>query len=166
MGYLIGIPLMALLAALQSSVFAGLRPLDGGVDLVLLAVVAWALAGRAEEAMVWGLVGGFLLDMLSAAPLGVTAIALVAIAFLVSLLEGRFWEAHLLMPAAAVLVASLIYGLIALGAAMVAGATPDLATSVSRVLLPSAFLDVLLALPATQLAESVVQSLFPPEVAI
>ncbi len=164
--YAVGVPLLALLAVLQSSVVSYLRFLDGRPDLILLAVVAWGLTGRAREAMVWGLTGGIFLDLLSGMPVGTTGLTLTLIAYLVSFLEGRFWEAHLLMPLAVTLVASLLYHFSGLGAYALSGSGIDLSMAIARVIMPSTFLNLLLALPITQLARSVHQSLFPPEVAI
>jgi hypothetical protein len=38
--------------------------------------------------------------------------------------------------------------------------------AIGRIIMPSTFLNLLLALPITQLARSVRQSLFPPEVSV
>lgn len=166
MAYLVGLPLLALLAMLQSAVFAHLRLLDGRPDLVLLAVVGWGLAGRGTEAMIWGLCGGLLLDLLSGAPFGISAISLVLTAYLLSLLEGRLWGMHpLLPPAAALLGTALLHGL-GLASLLLTGRALDLAAAATRVILPSAFLNVALSLPAAQLAGSLRQALFPEKVTL
>jgi rod shape-determining protein MreD len=166
MAYVIGIPLMALLAVLQSSILSYLRFLDGRPDLVMLTVVAWGLARRTRESLVWAMTGGLFLDLLSGMPLGTNALALTAVAYLVSLLEGRFWEAHLLMPSAVMLIASFLYHLANLGAYALSGSSFDVSMAFTRVILPSAFLNLLLAIPIAQLARSIVQSVYPPEVSI
>jgi rod shape-determining protein MreD len=166
MAYAIGIPAVALLAILQSAVVSHLRLADGQADLVLVAVVAWGLTGRSKEAMVFGLIGGIFLDLLSALPIGTTSLALVLIAYLVSLTEGRLWGAHLLTPLAVVFAASLGFSAYQLLASVLAGAGVDLETVASRVILPEAFLNVLLAVPAAQLASALQHALFPPEVEI
>jgi rod shape-determining protein MreD len=94
--------------------------------MVLLAVVAWGLSGRWQESMVWGLIGGLLLDILSGVPLGSSSVALILIALLVSLFEERFWEAHLLMPLSVTLVASLVFHLMGLGALLLMGRQVDI----------------------------------------
>lgn len=166
MAYAIGLPLMALLAILQSAVVSHLRLADGQADLVLVAIVAWALTGRAQEAMVLGLVGGLFLDLLSALPLGSTALALVLIAYVVSLTEGRLWGAHLLTPLGVVFAASLFFSAYLLLASALVGARVDLPSVASRVVLPETFLNVLIAVPAAQLASALQRVLFPPEVEI
>jgi rod shape-determining protein MreD len=166
MAILIGVPILAVLAVIQSTVFGTFRLLDGAPDLILLAVVGWALTGRARQAMVLGLVGGALLDLLSGTPMGVSAVGLIVIAYLVSLSEGRFWEAHFLMPLAAMLGASLLYHASALVVLVLLGRTPDWTYALTRVVLPSTFLNLLLALPVAQAAGSLEAALYPPEVGI
>lgn len=166
MAYLLGLPLIALLAILQSTILTDLHFYNGRPDLVLLAVVGWALAGRSTEAMVWGLVGGLILDTLSATPQGISALALILIAYLVSLYERRIWEAHFLMPLGIVLIASLLYQFVGVGTVIILGRSIDIAYALGRVVLPSTFLNLLLAIPSAQAASSLAQRLYPPEVEI
>ncbi len=166
MAYLIGIPLLTLLAVLQSAILAHIRLLDGRPDLVLLAIIGWGVVGRGREAMILGLIGGLLLDLLSGIPFGASAIALVLVAYLASLSEGRLWEAHLLMPLGVTLIGSLIYHGLTVAALMLAGHTIDLRIAAMRVLLPSTFLNLILALPAAQLAGALRRSISRPEVTI
>lgn len=166
MAYVIGIPLLAILAIVQSAVLTHFGLLDGRPDLVLLAVVAWSLTGRWGEAMIFGFTGGLLLDLLSGVPFATSAIALVIVASFASLLEGRFWEANFLIPLGVTLAGSLVYHGVVLGALLIAGLSVDLELAATRVVLPSAFLNLILSIPAAQLAGSLRRSLFPPEVAI
>ena len=166
MAYALGVPILVLLAILQSVVFSQVRLIGGQADLVLLAVVAWALTGRWREAMILGLIGGVCLDLLSAVPLGISSLGLVVVAYGVSVTEGRLWGAHLLTPLGVVLAASLVFSAISLLGSLLAGAVIDLGSVSTRVVLPSLFLNVVLALPAGQLASVLQRMLFPPEVEI
>src|SRR3990172_1356563 len=102
----VGLPILAALAVLQSTVLAQFPLLDGRADVILVAVLCWAMAGRGEDAMVWALIGGLLLDLFSAVTFGSTAIVLILLAYFVSLLRTGFWEANLLLPLGVVLAAS------------------------------------------------------------
>lgn len=166
MAYIIGIPLLVLLAVIQATVLSSLRLLDGAPDLILLAMVAWALTGNSRQAMTGALFGGLLIDLLSGLPLGATAIIMVIVVYLVSLTAGRFWEANLLMPLTTVLWSSLLYHGLSLAALLVLGRTLDLSFALGRVILPSTFLNLILALPATQAASSLADTFYPPEVQI
>ena len=166
MAYALGVPVLVLLAILQSAVFSQVRLLEGQADLVLLAVVAWALTGRWREAMILGLVGGACLDLLSAVPIGVSSLALVIVAYGVAVTEGRLWGAHLLTPLGVILAASVVFSAIGLLGSLLAGAVMDLGSVFTRVVLPAVFLNLLLAIPSAQLASLVQRMLFPPEVEI
>ena len=54
----VGLPILAALAVLQSTVLAQFTLLDGRADLILVVVLCWAMAGRGQDAMVWALIGG------------------------------------------------------------------------------------------------------------
>jgi rod shape-determining protein MreD len=166
MAYVVGIPMLVILAIIQATVLSNMRLLDGSPDLILLAVVAWALTGRPRQAMTGALVGGLLIDLLSGLPLGVTAIVLVLVIYLVSLTAGRFWEAHLLMPLTTVLWSSLLFHGLSLAIFLALGLSVDLNYALGRVILPSTFLNLILALPAAQAAASLGDTLYPPEVQI
>jgi rod shape-determining protein MreD len=160
----IGIPLLALLAALQSSVVGHLRLLEGRPDLVLLGIVSWSLTGRSQEGMILGFVGGVFLDLFSEVPLGVSSATLVMVAALASYSEGQFWGANPLMQIAAVLTTSAIFHAVGVGTILLTGRALDLPIALSRVVLPSLFLNLVLALPAIQLGETLHSTLFPERV--
>ncbi len=166
MAYVLGSLLMALLAVVQSSLLNRFPFLGGTVNLILLATVSWALTGRVTEAMVWAFFGGLSLDLLSGAPFAVSSIALVSAVYLASLTEGRFWEAHPLAPLGVVAVASLVYSGLTMAAVWISGHPIDLSLALTQVVLPSTFLNVLLALPAAQLAGRVREAAFPPPVSM
>jgi rod shape-determining protein MreD len=166
LGSLIGIPVMALLAVLQSTILSHVRLLDGRPDAVLIAVVGWSIAGRTNEAMVWGFLGGLFLDLYSGVPFGTTSIALVIVAYLVSFPEGRFWESHVVMPLGVMLVASVVFHVLGIGTLLIVGQPMDLESALTRVLLPSTFMNLVLILPVLQIASGFVERLFPPEVEI
>lgn len=164
MGTLPGVVLMAVLAVVQSSLLNRFPFLGGTANLALLAAVSWALAGRVVEAMAWAFAGGLFLDVLSGAPFGASAMALVGAVYLASLTEGRFWEAHPLAPLGVMTAASLLYFGVTGAAVWIAGHPIDPSLAMSQIVLPSTFLNLLLALPAAQLAARARELLFPPPV--
>lgn len=166
MAYIIGIPLLIILAILQTTVLADIHFFDGRPDIILLVVIGWALAGGDRQAMVWGLVGGFLLDAFSGLPPGSTAISLIIIAFLVSLYAGRVWETNLLMPLGITLAASLLFHMLTLVWLFALGRSIDLQSAFTRVILPSTILNLFLILPTAQLLLGLHRRLYPPEIEI
>ena len=166
MATLIGLPLLVLLAITQSAIVNELTLLEGRPDLILIVVVAWGILGRSRESMVWGLLGGLALDLLSGLPLGVTSINLILIGFLVSFSEGRFWESHILMPLGVMLITSPLFYLLSLLTHWTLGYDIELSTAMLRVALPGTFLNLLLILPATQIVSVLDRAVHPPEVSI
>jgi rod shape-determining protein MreD len=164
--YLLGIPLLILLAIFQSTLLGTFQFLEGRPDLILLAVIGWGLAGGSEEAMVWGLAGGVFLDMLSGVPIGTTSVILILIGALVWLFEDRIWEANFLMPLGATLAGSLLFHTMSLGVILLMGREIDWTYAFSRVILPSTFINLLLALPTAQALKGLRSRLYPPEVEI
>ncbi len=114
----------------------------------------------------WGLVGGLALDLLSGLPLGVTAINLILIAFLVSFSEGRFWESHILMPLGVMLLASPLFYILSILTLWTLGYDLEIGLAMSRVVLPGTFLNLLLILPGTQIMNAIDRLIHPPEVSI
>ena len=166
MGLLVLIPVSAFLVVLQTAVLPFFELLDGRADLVLLLVVAWALTGRLVQAMVLGLVAGLLLDLLSGVPLGVSALALIAAANVATLAQGRLWRAHQFAALGGVLLATVVYYAILGLAVLLIHPGTDLVFGLARVVLPAIVLNLLLAIPAMQLASSLERTLYPPKVAL
>ncbi len=164
MTYVIGIPAIALLAILQTSLVSHLNLLEGRPDLVLIAVIAWALTGKGNEAMILGFAGGLFLDAFSAVPLGVSSVALVIVAAIASYSEGQFWGINPIMQLAAVLVGSLVYYATIILALVAIGQPIDLQHALGQIVLPSLFMNLILALPAVQITESLHSVLHPARV--
>ena len=147
MTYLIGLPLLALAAVIQSTVLARFPIFGGKLDLVLLLALSWTLIGEWQGGVIWGLLGGLSLDTLSGGPFGATAFGLVVVAYLAGLSEGRFWRSHVLLPLATALVCSVIYHLITLSLLAITGYPLDWYYSLTRLTLPAVLLNTLCMLP-------------------
>jgi rod shape-determining protein MreD len=97
--------------ALQTTLFARLRPFDAAPALVVLVVFATARHLAAEAALFAGFFAGVLADLMSETPLGLWSLTLATVAFVVVRFRGRF-EDDLTLLAPAVLVVS--FGALAL----------------------------------------------------
>lgn len=110
MKLLLCVPLLGLLALLQSSLLPHFSIIGAHPDLVLLAVVSWTLLRGLTEGLTWAFVGGLWLEALSGAPFGLSLLALVLVAFLVSPLETTLFRQHIVFLIATVTVASFANG--------------------------------------------------------
>jgi len=112
---------------------------------MLLVVLAWAVVRGVDEGLMWGFVGGLIIDLLSGGPLGATPLALLAVAFL----AGQPWGRSLGPPVARLLLlvplGVLVHHLVLLFVLAWTGHVVDWGFALTRVVGPSALLNVVLA---------------------
>lgn len=101
--------LILTLGLLQTSVFpsfaiAGIRP-----SLVLMAAVILARVSEDSRALYWGFLGGLLIDLLSAAPVGVNTLLFTLIVYIVGGQGHRFDRVNVVLPTLAGVAATLLY---------------------------------------------------------
>src|SRR5689334_22729501 len=137
MTYIVGLPLLMAAAVLQSTVLARFHFFGGTLDLILLMTLSWTLAGDWQGGVFWGFIGGICLDLLSGAPLGASSLGLTLMAYLASLTEGRFWQSHILLPLATVMLGTVGYHGTYLIALLLSGQMVNWNLSLSYVTLPT-----------------------------
>lgn len=107
-------------------------------DLVLVLAVAWALVAGLEGGLVWAFVGGLMLDVLAARPLGSTAFVLLLCVGAATALGHLLEPARLAAPALVTAIVALLYvGLFLVTYSAIRGPVPaseSLATLVPRVI--------------------------------
>jgi rod shape-determining protein MreD len=162
---LVGVPLLTLAAVIESSVLPSLRVTGGGtLNLVLVFVLSWTLAGDWNGGLIWGFLGGLLLDLLSGGPFGASALALVLAAYVASLSEGQFWRSHLLLPLAAALLCTLVYYGVVLLVLALSGAALDWLRAITGVLLPALLINTLASVPVFWLLRFLHELIYPAPV--
>jgi len=109
MRWILATLLLAVAALLQASVFSRMTVAGAAPQLVLLSVVAWSLVRGPVEGMYWGFAGGLLYDVVSGGPVGVSALAMLAVAAVAGLLGGRMFGTNPLLPVLAVFLASGVF---------------------------------------------------------
>jgi|SRR5579885_958374 rod shape-determining protein MreD len=109
MRYALALVVLALTAALQSSVFSRMSLGTAAPQMVLLSVVAWSLARGPVEGIFWGFAGGLLYDFASGGVVGVSALAMVAVAAVAGSFGGRMFGTNPLLPVLAVFAATVVY---------------------------------------------------------
>jgi rod shape-determining protein MreD len=128
----------------QSALLPHLRIWGVFPNLMLMVVVSWSLLRGADQGLVWAFAGGLLVDLLSGSPLGAGTLALMAVAFLAGIGEVNVFRTHIALPLAAVLLSTLLYGLLMLLALQVTGQPVDWPGSLAKTVLPSAVVNTLL----------------------
>jgi rod shape-determining protein MreD len=138
------VPLLVVVAILQTTVVSHLTLWGVFADLPLLVVVGWSLLRGAREGVVWGFVGGLAVDLLSGAPFGAATLALTVVGFLSGLGEATVFRTHVALPLLTVFLATILYDLLFLLVVQISGQTVIWWSSLFRIILPSAMLNALL----------------------
>lgn len=127
----LGLAALAQVSLLPAIEVAGVWP-----DLTLVIVVAWTLLRGVRSALIWALVAGLWLDLISSGPFGMYTLGLVA-ATLVAGLGGRtILRSHLLLAIGMVAAATVVQNLIQLLLLWLTGATIILQDALLRLTLP------------------------------
>ena len=156
------LPFLLVVAILQSTAAPRLTVVGARPDLMLTSVVSWTLlaALRAREleyagespsltrgfndGIVWGFAGGMFLDLLSGAPLGASALALMVAALVVGIIGVGVSIPAPLLVALMTALGTLIYHLAFLVVLALMGRTVFWGMDMARVILPSLALNLLL----------------------
>ncbi|MEK6572933.1 MAG: rod shape-determining protein MreD [Chloroflexota bacterium] len=161
---IIALPILPVIAILQSAVFPHIRFLNGGFDVMLIVVLAWSLVQRGNDGPIWAFIGGLLGDVLSGGPMGAMTLGLVSVTLLIALTEGRFYKSNWPVALLASVLGTLVYHLIYLIVLGLSGHPVNLADDLTLVTLPSAILNALLMLPMYQTAKWLAAQVAPPKV--
>jgi len=156
------IPLMALLAIVQTAVLphfpiAGVEP-----QLLLLVALAWGLVRGLEEGLVWAFIGGLWSDLFSMAPVGLSSLAFMAAVAAAVLLQQVMPPRRLLVATLMAALGTLIYLVISIVVLGLLG--HGLSAAGLAELLPLFVLHMVAILPIYLLLQSLVRVLKPRRV--
>lgn len=111
----IALPLMALLAVLQTAVLSHLPIFNSVPQIILLASISWGLLRGVTEGVVWAFIGGFILDLFSIAPMGLTAVSYITAVFVTVWLQESLPKSRFFTPLAlaglGTIIATIVYQL-------------------------------------------------------
>jgi hypothetical protein len=163
---LISFPILTSLVMFQSAVISRIHLLYGTADLLLLALVAWALQERVTSAWYWALVGGLVITIASAVPPGVLFAGYLVTVAVALLLRRRVWQ----LPFLAMLVTTFLGTLIIHGFSTIAiiasGTALPVLSSFDLITLPSLLLNLLLAVPMYAIMSDLANWLYPQEIEV
>lgn len=164
--YLLGLPILAIALMLETIVVTTLPLVNGFADLILLVLVAWALQERARSAWVWALIGGLLIELVSASPAGVPLAGYLIVTGLARLLRRRVWQTPIFSMFLVTFLGSLITQGMEMAVLIFNGTPLPIYTSLNLVVLPGTLLNLLLALPVYALIADLAQWVYPEEVEV
>jgi len=139
---------MLLLALMEASVLpmfriGGLQP-----NLVLVLLVVWLMLRGPREAFILIAVSGVCVGLVDGAPMGTALLALAPVALLQEVRGSQLRESGLILTTLFLLLMTFAYHLIYFAVFAIHGENGDPLSALIRVIIPTAFLNVLVLLPA------------------
>lgn len=163
MATLIGILLLGLATILQTTIVILTPMLEGPADLVLLILIGWTLQNQQKIDWPWGVVAGLMVGIASALPIWVPIIAYVLVTFITQWLQNRVWRVQILSLFTVTFFGTfLVHGTYFLYLVLI-GTPLSPQEAFNLVILPSAVLNILLALPIYGLIGEITLRIFPEE---
>lgn len=166
MAIFLALPILGLMVIFQSAIFSQVHLLYGTIDLVLLVVVAWAVQERVKTAWHWGVMAGLLASLATAVPTLAIILAYVLSTGIAIYMRQIFWQRPLLAMITAIFLGTLITQAISVTALVINGTPIPLLEAFYMITIPSAMLNLLLAVPAYALIGDLANWLYPEAIEI
>jgi len=135
---------LAAAAILQSTIVGRPILLGARPDLVLLLVVTYSVVRGVGEGLLGGIIGGFMVDMLSAVPFGTATLGMGLIGLLTGLGDANVYRANFMIPLVAVFLATVFYHSFLMLALQADGRTVEWISTLALQTIPGAFMNALL----------------------
>ena len=147
MSYYIGLPLLLIVAAAEASVLpmfqiGGLQP-----NPMLVLLVAWLMVRGSGEAFLLIPAGGLFLGLVDAAPIGTALLALAPMAVLQEIRGSQLREGGFLLTILFTVAMTIIFNLVYLLVFVLGGEAGNLLGAMTRVIIPTALLNVIILFP-------------------
>lgn len=144
---LASIPIFLILSVFQSVAVSRITFLSGSADIVLLAIVSWITVEDEGNYIVWAIIGGFFISILSAMPLAVTVLVYLAAALLTKLVHRLLWQSPILTIFLSTTLATVLKFFIEFIALKFMDIPSPFLISLGSILMPSLLLNIFLIFP-------------------
>jgi len=135
------------MVSLLGNVLPLLEQTRGQLNLVMLFVLCWSVRAELTESLIWALVGGLAIDLLSILPLGTTSIVLILCAFFVNSVARQLFRVRVLFLVAVTPLATIVLTLYNLVALALTGLSYDFLDMLRLVLIPTVVYNALAVVP-------------------
>ncbi len=166
MAILIAIPVLSFLAIFQSAVLSRTPLLQGTPDLVLLALIAWALQEEVQSDWQWSIIGGFFMGFGSIIPLFIPIATYLVITQLVRVVRRQIWGIPILAMFTMTFIGSLLSQTVVALALSISGTPLPVLDTIRLIILPSLILNLLLAAPIYAIMKDLAEWVHPEEIEI
>lgn len=166
MSVLIAIPILGILMIFQTTIVSQVQLLHGTADLLLLAVISWALQKRVQTAWHWSIIAGLMVNIASSLPLGVPVLGYGVTTGLALLLRRRVWRVPILALFTITIFGTLIMHGVSLIALSMVGSPIPIGEALNLITMPSLLLNLLLSVPVYALIGDLANWLYPGEIEV
>lgn len=166
MSVLIAIPILGILMIFQTTIVSQVQLLHGTADLLLLAVISWALQKRVQTAWHWSIIAGLMVNIASSLPLGVPVLGYGVTTGLALLLRRRVWRVPILALFTITIFGTLIMHSVSLIALSMVGSPIPIGEALNLITMPSLLLNLLLSIPVYALIGDLANWLYPGEIEV
>jgi hypothetical protein len=144
---LIAFPVLILAFIFQTTIIARLTLLNGTADLIMLVLIAWGLQEETKNTWMWAILGGLAIGFGSAVPWFIFPLCYLALTAITARFRSRIWQS----PILAMMIITTLGTVLILGMEFVflrlSGINLSFKLSLTRTILPSMLLNLLLAFP-------------------
>ena len=161
MEFIIAIPVFILTAMLQSTSISRLPLIHGTADLSLLVLIAWGIHSRSNSAWIFAIIAGFIISFFSQVTWLAMVFPYLFIILITRLLHGKFWNSPLLAMLLMSIIGSMLVHLATVMSLFFEEISINLNQAFSEIMLPSVFLNLLLALPVFFLVKDLLRWIHP-----
>ena len=144
---IVGLPVFAIAAFLQVTIFGRIRLMNGAVNLVLLCLIVWSINSSTRYSWIMAVWGGLLMSFVSAMPLNSYMWFNLGVWGFIGLIKKRIWQMPLILTLFVTIVSTLFEALLTLGLLTLQGANLDYLLSLNRVIVPSLIMNLLFTIP-------------------
>ncbi len=166
MSVLIALPILGILMIFQTTIVSQVQLLHGTADLLLLAVISWALHKRVQTAWHWSIIAGLMVNIASSLPLGVPVVGYGVTTGLALLLRRRVWRVPILALFTITIFGTLIMHGVSLIALSMVGNPIPIGEALNLITMPSLLLNLLLSVPVYALIGDLANWLYPGEIEV
>ncbi len=149
---------------LQTTIFSQTPLLSGTADLILLFLAAWSLQENVENSWLWTVIAGVLISMVSAMPLYAPLFGYLGVVGISKLLQRKVWRAPILAMYIVTLLSTFFQQALYVIILQINGSPIAWGESLDMVILPSALLNLIFALPIYAVVNDIVGRMNPLEV--
>lgn len=147
MSILLSVPILIAMLVLQTTLVSEVRLLHGSADLILVWLAVWGLTSKDRSGYLLAFFAGGLVSYVSALPWYVFPGGYVLTIAIARYVSSQLWQSPLLSMFAITLVTSILLYLISMIGLSINGTVYSFQTSLYNVIIPSIFLNLLLAIP-------------------